>query len=90
MAHSKHRQKTLRKATEQRLVNRGIRGSMRTAVKNARAAATTTPTEADAVIAAAAARLDKAAMNRVIHPNKANRMKSRLAKAQNRAAAEQA
>ena len=88
MAHSKHRKKTLRKSREQRLINRGVRSSMRTAVKQAREAAVATPDEADAAISAATKKLDKAAQDRVIHPNKANRIKSRLAKAKNRAAAE--
>lgn len=88
MAHSKHRKKTLRKSREQRLVNRGVRSTMRTAVKNARTAAAETPADADAAITAAASQLDKAADKRVIHPNKANRLKSRLAKARNRAAAQ--
>ena len=85
MAHSKHRKKTLRKSTEQRLINRGVRSTMRTSVKKARIAAETNADDADAAIAAASKRLDKAAQNRVIHPNKANRIKSRLAKARNRA-----
>ena len=87
MPHSNHRKKTLRKATEQRLVNRATRATMRSAVKQARTAADETPAEADAAMAEAARKLDKAADNRVIHPNKANRMKSRLAKARNRAQA---
>ena len=88
MAHSKHRKKTLRKSREQRLVNRAARSNMRTAVKRARIAATTDPENADAALSAAAKKLDKAGKARLIHPNKANRMKSRLAKARNRAAAE--
>ncbi len=87
MAHSKHRKKTLRKATEQRLVNRSVRSSMRTAVKIARTAATDDPANADAALAAAARRLDKAGRKRLIHPNTASRLNSRLAKARNRAAA---
>ncbi len=87
MAHSKHRKKTLRKARDQRVKNRGVRATLRTAVKNARVAISETPAEADAAIAAASGRLDRAADSRLIHPNKANRTKSRLAKARNRAAA---
>ena len=88
MAHSKHRKKTLRQAEAQRLVNRAARSKMRNAVKKARIAATTDPANADAALAAAATKLDKAGSSRLIHPNKANRMKSRLAKARNRAAAQ--
>ena len=85
MPHSKHRKKTLRKSGELRLKNRAQRAGMRTALKQAREAVAETPAEADAAIAAASRQVDKAADNRVIHPNKANRLKSRLAKARNRA-----
>lgn len=88
MAHSKHRKKTLRKSREQRLVNRADRSTVRTAVKKARVAATTDPENADAALSAASQQLDKAGKKRLIHPNKASRLKSRLAKARNRAAAE--
>ncbi len=87
MAHSKHRKKTLRKAQAQRLVNRAGRSSMRSAVKKARIAVETDPEGADATLAAASKNLDKAGKSRLIHPNKASRLKSRLAKARNRAAA---
>jgi small subunit ribosomal protein S20 len=87
MAHSKHRKKTLRQAEAQRLINRGERSKMRTAVKQARTAVETDPANADAALVAASKKLDKAGAKNLIHPNKANRMKSRLAKARNRAAA---
>ena len=87
MAHSKHRKKTLRKATEQRLENRGRRSTMRTAVKQAREAIAADPASADAALAAATQKLDKAGRSRLIHPNKASRLKSRLAKARNKALA---
>ena len=87
MAHTKHRKKTLRKAEETRLDNRAKRSDMRTAIKKARAAPTEDPANADALMSAAAKRLDKAGKTRLIHPNKASRTKSRLAKAANKARA---
>ena len=89
MAHSKHRKKTLRKQTATRLKNRDQRSRMRTAVKKARTATEETPADADAAVSAAEKLIDKAGKSRVIHPNKASRIKSRLAKARNRAAAAQ-
>jgi len=90
MAHSKHRKKSLRKAQRQRLENRAERSAMRTTVKKARIAVTTDPENADAALSAATQSLDKAGKRRLIHPKKASRLKSRLAKARNRAAAEKA
>lgn len=90
MAHSKHRKKTLRKSQAQRLVNRAERSKMRTAVKKARVAVTEDPDNADAALSAATKSLDKAGKRNLIHRNKASRLKSRLAKARNRAAAEKA
>lgn len=86
MPHTEHRKKTQRKAEKARERNRAVRSALRTSVKRARALAAGTP-EAASALSAAEQRLDKAAKSRVIHPNKASRLKSRLAKAQNRAAA---
>ena len=89
MAHSKHRKKTLRKSQKQRLINRAERSRMRSTVKAARTAiAGDAGDEAVAsAMNAAAKELDKAGGKGLIHKNKAARMKSRLAKARNRAAA---
>jgi small subunit ribosomal protein S20 len=86
MPHTEHRKKTLRKAEKARERNRASRARFRTAVKTAKSAAAGTE-GAETALRAAQALLDKAAKNRTIHPNKAARMKSRLAKAQKRAAA---
>jgi small subunit ribosomal protein S20 len=86
MPHTEHRKKTLRKAMKARERNRAARSTLRTAVKKARAVPAGAP-EAASALAAAAKRLDKAAKTGVIHRNKAARLKSRLAKAQARAAA---
>jgi small subunit ribosomal protein S20 len=86
MPHTEHRKKTLRKAMKARERNRAVRSAVRTAVKTARAAVAGTP-EGAAAASTASKRLDKAAGAGVIHPNKAARLKSRIAKAQNRAAA---
>ncbi len=87
MPHSKHRKKSLKTSQERRLRNRAERSAVRTAVKKARTAAEKDPSHADASIAAAASAVDKAAKRNTIHHKRASRIKSRLAKAQNRAAA---
>ena len=84
MAHTKHRKKTHRKSEQTRLANRATRSDMRTAIKKVKAAE---PAEVDVALSAAAKRLDKAAKGHLIHPNKAARTKSRLAKAANKAKA---
>ncbi len=87
MPHTEHRKKTLRKAQKREAQNRARRSAMRTAVKKARQALTE-PTEGrDAAVTEAIVKLDKAGKDRLIHPNKAARMKSRLVKAKNRASA---
>ena len=79
MPHSEHRKKTLRKAEEARERNRTIRAGFKTAIKTARAAKTGSK-EANEAFSSVQQKLDKAAFQRTIHPNKAARMKSRLAK----------
>lgn len=87
MPQSKHRKKTLAKNLAKNEINRAKRSNMRTAVKKAKEAIATDPAGADGVLVEATQRLDKAAKQRLIHPNKAARVKSRLAKAQNAAKA---
>ncbi len=70
---------------KRRLRNRTVRGSARTAVKNAQKAMTTGD-GAKASILAAISTLDKAAEKGVLHPKNAARRKSRLMKAANKAA----
>jgi small subunit ribosomal protein S20 len=86
MPHTEHRKKTLRKAREANEINRGRRSSVRKALRDARATAdsgASTP----AAMSAAVKKIDKAAEYGVFHKNKASRLKSRLAKAANRAKA---
>jgi small subunit ribosomal protein S20 len=79
MAHSKQALKRNRQNQKTRLKNRAQRTQMKGAVEKVVAA----PTAADAKkeLAAAMKRVDKAAKRRVIHPNAAARIKSRMARA---------
>lgn len=63
--------------------NRSIKGATRTVVRKARAeiAAGTKPETTETAVLDAVRSLDRAASKGVIHPKKANRTKSRLAKA---------
>lgn len=86
MPHTEHRKKTLRKAREANAVNRGRRSVVRHAVKEARAeVAAGKATPASMILSVK--KIDKAAEYGVIHPNKAARLKSRLARAANKAKA---
>jgi len=58
--------------------NRGERSRLRTALKRARDA--TDATQAAARLREAAALLDQAAQERLVHPNKAARLKGQLAR----------
>jgi small subunit ribosomal protein S20 len=84
MPHTEHRKKTLRKAREANEINRGRRSSVRGALKKARAAVADGKADAQ-TITETVKRLDKAAEYGVFHPNKVARLKSRLAKAANKA-----
>lgn len=86
MPNSEHRKKTLRQSVKRNEANRAQRASMRTAVKNARSGLESDPAASGDAVRAAVQRLDKAAKANLIHKNKAARLKSRLAKAQNAAA----
>lgn len=85
MANIKSQIKRNKQNEKRRLRNRNVRGSARTAVKNAQKALTS-GTEAQASIKSAISMLDKAAEKGVIHPKNAARRKSRLMKAANKAA----
>jgi small subunit ribosomal protein S20 len=85
MPHTEHRKKTLRKAREANAVNRARRSIVRGALKKVRADVASGKADA-ATLSAAAKSIDKAASYGVFHPNKAARLKSRLAKAANKAA----
>jgi small subunit ribosomal protein S20 len=66
--------KALRRDQQRTIVNRRIRLQLKKALKRAR----TNPT--NKVLSQTASVLDRAAKKRVIHPSKAARLKSRLAK----------
>lgn len=68
----------MRQSVEARDRNRAQRSQLRTAVKKARSAAGEQAADA---LAAAEKTLDRAGRKRLIHPNAAARLKSRLAKA---------
>lgn len=78
MPNSKQAAKRLVQDERRRLANKATRTNMRSALKKALKA--TTPESKAETQAAAASRIDKAAKQRVIHPNAAARLKSRLAK----------
>lgn len=71
---TKSAKKALRKDRRRTLINRRIRRQLKEALKETRA----NPTKK--LLAQAASILDRAAKKRVIHPNKAARLKSGLAK----------
>lgn len=79
MANIKSMKKDLRRNAKARKVNQGIRTSLKTYVKKARAEGTSPEAVVNAVKA-----LDKAAKRGVIHPNQAARRKSRVMKAANK------
>jgi small subunit ribosomal protein S20 len=65
--------------------NRGERSRLRTALKRAREA--TEAKQADVLTRAAVSLLDQAAQERLVHPNKAARLKGQLARHVNKLAA---
>ncbi len=70
--------KRLRQSAKQRLRNRGYRTELRKAIKAVR--------EDSGTMVAAQSAVDTAVRHGIIHPNKAGRLKSRFAKAQQAAA----
>ena len=78
MPRIKSSKKRLRQSAVARERNRAQRSQLRTAVKKARTAG---GDQAASALAAAERTLDRAGRKRLIHPNAAARLKSRLAKA---------
>lgn len=78
MAHHKQTAKRNRQNIKARIKNKEQRTAMRTAVRRVRNA--TTPDAAKGGLSEMMKKVDKAAKARVIHPNAAARLKSRLAK----------
>lgn len=79
--------KALRQNTKRRAQNRSQRSTLRTLLKKTRESAegTAPPTAegkatAEGLLRESSKKLDQAASRRLIHPNKASRLKSRLAK----------
>ena len=85
MAHSKQALKRARQNERIRAANRASRAALKTQLKKVRSSSG--GKEATADFQLAQQKLDKAAKHRVLHPNAAARMKSRLAKRMNAAAA---
>lgn len=86
MAHSKQAEKRIRQNEKARVRNKATASKMRTLVKNVLTAAEGgDAAAAEAGHAAAMQAVDKAAKDRVLHPNTAARRKSRLARTINAA-----
>jgi len=83
MPNNKQAKKRVRQDDERRQLNKTIRSSMRSAVKNVVNAETSEA--ANAALPEAMKRVDKAAKKRVIHENAAARVKSQLTRAANNA-----
>jgi small subunit ribosomal protein S20 len=78
LPNSKSAEKRVRTNAKRAERNRHARSRLRTALKKVRAAEG--PEAADAAFRSATELLDRAAARRLIHPNKAARTKSRLAR----------
>jgi small subunit ribosomal protein S20 len=74
----KSSEKDMRKAEKNRQQNLTVKSEVKTVLKSAMASAKTA--DKDTAFREAVATVDKAASKGVIHPNKAARLKSRLAK----------
>ena len=77
---TKSAKKALRTATRRKQENVLQRAAFKGALKSVRKAVETGSTELASLVSAAQSSLDKAAKNNTIHPNKAARLKSRMAK----------
>ena len=81
MTHSKSAEKRVRQNRKSRLANREKLSGVRTALKRVEQAAASGDKAAIAkAVAAAFSRIDKAARNRVLHPNTAARRKALVAR----------
>lgn len=90
MPNNRNAAKADRQSQKRRLLNRSQHSSLKTLVKKFRTGLGATATEGAApavTLSEVSKRLDQAGAKRLIHPKKASRLKSRLAKAQNKAAA---
>ena len=81
MAHTRSAEKRMRQAKKLTIRNRAAKSSIRTILKKTQAAIDAgDAAKAQAEFRVAMQVLDKAAMNRTIHPNEAARRKSRISK----------
>ena len=79
MPNTKQAAKRVRQGDAARTHNKTIRSAMKSAIKSVQEAETSE--DALAKLPAAMKKIDKAAKRRVLHPNAADRTKSRLARA---------
>ena len=71
--------KRLRQSLKRRERNRAVKNELRTEIRKVReTAASGKPQDAEAQFRVAVAKIDRAAGKRIIHPNRAARLKSRL------------
>lgn len=80
MANSKQAEKRARQDLTRRARNMSLRSTYRTALKKARVALVGAAADAAEQVRATVSTLDKVAGQGVIHPNKAARLKSQLAR----------
>jgi small subunit ribosomal protein S20 len=81
MPTTKSAKKRLRQSLERRARNRSVKSSLKTQIKKVSAtAAEGNAKDTEEEFRLAVKKLDQAAAKRVIHPNKAARLKSRLVK----------
>ncbi len=82
MPHTQSAKKRLKQSLRRKASNRSVKAELRTEIKQVRAAvAAGNLDEAKKEMITAQEKLDRAATRRVIHKNKAARVKSRLSKA---------
>ena len=78
MANTSSAEKRIRQERKRTIHNRGQRSRLKTALK--KVSSTTNPKEAHDAFKEVSALLDRLATRRIIHPNKAARKKSQLAR----------
>lgn len=84
MANLKSSKKDIRRSEKRRLVNQGVKSSIKTFIKKTRTAVASGDADATkTALTSAVKALDKAAQRGVIHKNQAARRKSRIAKLAN-------
>lgn len=89
MPHTMSAKKRVRQNLRRKMLNRALRSALHTAVKKARAAASSAPQDPATakVISAAFSALDRAARKNLIRKNEADRRKARLCLLRDRSAA---